>query len=97
MSLNEVELCKRKKEEIRLSPMTNAPTPTDMSKGQNDNTYNATKSLITQRFQTDLGGLVGVTTATQLVWLNRFKSAQPWKHVNQESNETLLYNVAVLK
>ena len=32
-----------KKEEIRLSPMTKAPTPTEMSKGQSDNTNNATK------------------------------------------------------
>ena len=32
-----------KKEEIWLSPMTKAPTPTEMSKGQSDNTNNATK------------------------------------------------------
>ena len=36
---------KKKKEEIWLSPMTKAPTPTEMSKGQNDNTNNATKKL----------------------------------------------------
>ena len=35
-----------KKEEIWLSPMTKAPTPTKMSKGQSDNTNNATKSSI---------------------------------------------------
>ena len=34
-----------KKEEIWLSPMTNAPTPTEMSKGQSDNTNNATKKF----------------------------------------------------
>ena len=34
-----------KKEEIRLSPMTKAPTPTEMSKGQSDNTNNATKKF----------------------------------------------------
>ena len=34
-----------KKEEIWLSPMTKAPTPTEMSKGQSDNTNNATKKL----------------------------------------------------
>ena len=34
-----------KKEEIRPSPMTKAPTPTEMSKGQSDNTNNATKKF----------------------------------------------------
>ena len=34
-----------KKEEIWLSPMTKAPTPTEMSKRQSDNTNNATKKL----------------------------------------------------
>ena len=38
-------LVKEKKEEIRLSPMTKAPTPTEMSKGQSDNTNNATKKF----------------------------------------------------
>ena len=39
-------------------------------KGQSDNTNNATKKKsITQLLQTDLGRSVGVTTATQLVWL----------------------------
>ena len=31
-------LWQEKKEEIWLSPMTKAPTPTEMSKGQSDNT-----------------------------------------------------------
>ena len=35
------------------------------------------KTLITQRLQTDLGRSVGVTKATQLVWLNRFTGSQP--------------------
>ena len=34
-----------KKEEIWLSPMIKAPTPTEMSKGQSDNTNNATKKF----------------------------------------------------
>ena len=34
---------KEKKEE--LCPMTKAPTPTEMSKGQSDNTNNATKKF----------------------------------------------------
>ena len=46
--------------------MTKAPTPTEMSKGQSDNTNNATKSSIKRRLRTDLGRSVGVTTATQL-------------------------------
>ena len=36
---------KEKKEEIWLSPMTKAPTPTEMSKGQSDKTNNATKKF----------------------------------------------------
>ena len=36
---------KENKEEIWLSPMTKAPTPTEMSKGQSDNTNNATKKF----------------------------------------------------
>ena len=36
---------KDKKEEIWPSPMTKAPTPTEMSKGQIDNTNNATKKF----------------------------------------------------
>ena len=43
---------KDKKEEIWLSPMTKAPTPTEMSKGQSHNTNNATKSSIKQRLRT---------------------------------------------
>ena len=38
-------ICKDKKEEIWLSPMTKAPTPTEMSKGQSENTNNATKKF----------------------------------------------------
>ena len=34
-----------KEEEIWLSPMTKAPTPAEMSKGQSDNTNNATKKF----------------------------------------------------
>ena len=35
------------------------------------------KTSITQRLRTDLGRSVGVTIATQLVWLNQFKGSQP--------------------
>ena len=34
-----------KKEEIWPSPMKKDPTPTEMSKGQSDNTNNATKKF----------------------------------------------------
>ena len=50
-----LEQIKVKKKKIWLSPMTKAPTPVEMSKGQSDNTNNATKSFITQQLQTDLG------------------------------------------
>ena len=63
---------KDKKEEIWPSPMTKAPTPTEMSKGQSDKQTTPQKSSIKQRLRTDLGRSVGVTTATQLVWLTWF-------------------------
>ena len=52
--------------------MTKAPTATEMSKGQSDNTNNASKSSIKHRLHT-LGRSFGVTTVTQLVWLTWFK------------------------
>ena len=63
-----------KKEDIWLNPLTKAPTPTEMSKGQSDNINNVTKKSITHRLRTDLGRSVEVTTATQLVWLTWFTS-----------------------
>ena len=57
--------------------MTKAPIPTEMSKGQSDNTNNATKSSIKQQLQTDLGRSVGVTTVTQLVWFTRLNVCLP--------------------
>ena len=42
-TLLELQRNKEKKEEIWLSPMTKAHTPAEMSKGQSDNTHNATK------------------------------------------------------
>ena len=68
---------KEKKEEIWLSPVTKTPTPTEQSKKQRDNIKTPPKTLITQLLRTDLGRSVGVTAVTQLVWLNRFTSAQP--------------------
>ena len=79
-SKDELELLKfdmlylEKKEEIWLSPMTKAPIPTEMSKGQRDNTKTSPKSSITQRLWTDSGQSVGVSTVTQLVWLNGLRA-----------------------
>ena len=64
--------------------MPKAPTPAEMSKGQNDNANNATKSSITQRLRADLWRSAGVTTATKLVWLTGLRAhpshfpQQPW-------------------
>ena len=62
--------------------MTKAPTPTEMSKGQSDNTNNATKSSIRQKLRTELGRSFGVTTATQLVWFTRFRGPNLPTHHN---------------
>ena len=43
--IRHVCLQKEKKEEIRLSPMKKAPTPTKKSKKQRDNIKNATKNF----------------------------------------------------
>ena len=53
------------------------PTLTEKSKKQRDNIKRPPKTSITQQLRTDLGRSVGVTAVTQLVWLNRFTSAQP--------------------
>ena len=66
-----------KKEEIWPSAMTKALTPTEMSKGQSDNTNNATKKSIKQRMRTDLGRSVEVITVTQLVWLTGLRADLP--------------------
>ena len=44
-----------KKEKIWLSPVTNAPRPTEKSKKQRDNIKTLPKTSITQRLRTDLG------------------------------------------
>ena len=66
-----------KKEEIWLSPITKAPTPTEKYKKQPDNIKNTTKTLITQRLRNDLGRSVRVRAVNLLVWFNRATSAQP--------------------
>ena len=72
-----VNLYFEKREEIWLSHVTKTPTPTEQSKKQRDNIKPPPKTLITQLLRTDLGRSAGVTAVTQLVWLNRFVSAQP--------------------
>ena len=76
LSLNNETIVKEKKEEIWLSPMTEAPTPKEKSKKQHDNTKTPPKPSITQRSRTDLRRSVGVTLATQLVWVNRLSGSQ---------------------
>ena len=68
---------KEKKEEIWLSPMTK---PLRQQKCQNGKVTTQTtpqKSSIKQRLRTDLGRSVGVTTATQLVWLTGLRAHLP--------------------
>ena len=68
----------RKEEESQmLSLMIKAPTSTEKSKKQHDNTNTPLKTSITQRFRTDLGRPVGVMIATELMWLNRFTGSEP--------------------
>ena len=45
MQINSKLEFKDEKEEILLSPMTKAPKPTKMSKGQSENTNNVTKKF----------------------------------------------------
>ena len=52
------------------------PTLTDKFQKQRDNTKMPPKTSITQRLQTALGRSVGVKTANELVWLNRFTGSQ---------------------
>ena len=50
-----------KKKRKRLdSPISKAPIPTEMSKGQNDNTKMPPRRSITHRLQTDVRRSVGV-------------------------------------
>ena len=68
---------KRKKEEILLSPVTKAPTPTEKSKKQRDNMKNATKNFDYTTIADRLSTVNWSNSGHQLVWLNRFTSAQP--------------------
>ena len=92
----ETQIFKEKKEEIRLSPMTKKPYTPEKSKKQLDYTKTPPKTSITQWLQTDLGRSVGVTTATQLVWLDRFTETQLPTHstaVQSNGHDTLLVTI----
>ena len=69
-------LLREKGKKIWLSPMTKSRTPIENSNKQSDNTKTLPK-LRLHMVLTDLGRSVGVTTATQLVWLNQFTDSQP--------------------
>ena len=78
--MNRPKLCfitQREKGRDLTQSCDKTPTPTEQSKKQCDNIKTPPKTLITQLLRTDLGRSVGVTAVTQLVWLNRFTSAQP--------------------
>ena len=57
--------------------MTKAPTTTETSKNQRDNTKTPPKTSITQRLRAALGRSDEVTTVTQLACLNRLTESQP--------------------
>ena len=79
---------KNKKEEIWPSPMTKAPIPTEMSKGKVATQTTPQKSSIKQQLRTDLGRSVGVTTATQLVWLTGLRAHLPTPRNSREIKST---------
>ena len=80
--------CIDKKEEIWSSPMTKAPTPTEMSKRQVKTQTTPQKSSIKQRLRTDLGRSVGVTKTTQLVWLTGLRAHLPTNRNNRVIKRT---------
>ena len=75
--------------------MTKAPIPTEMSKGQSSNTNNATKSSIKQQLRTDLGRSVGVTTATQLVWLTGLRAHLPTPRNSRVIKRTHIFSILI--
>ena len=68
---------REKKEEIWLSPMTKPLHQQKCQKGKVKTQTTPQKSSIKQRLRTDLGRSVGVTTATQLVWLTGLRAHLP--------------------
>ena len=70
-SMIAAKVLKEKKEEIWLSPVTKAHTPTEKSKKQRDNIKNATKNFDYTTIADRLRTVSRVTAVTPLVWLNR--------------------------
>ena len=69
--------------------MTKASTPAEMSKGQSDNTNNATQKIDYTAVADRLlkkGRSVGITKAIQLVWLTGLR-AQPSNSPQQPCNQ----------
>ena len=62
-----------------------------------DNTKIPPKPSITQRFRTDLGRSVGVTTVIQLVWLNRFtgKTSDKIYPISSNGHPSTTANIAI--
>ena len=62
---------------LRTVSWSNNTQTTGVVKPVYERSHKNTTETITQRLRTDLGRLFEVTTATQLVWLNRFTGSQP--------------------
>ena len=78
LNINKIEIREKERDLTQSydkSPYTDRKIK--KKKQQRDNTKTPTKTSITQRLRNDLGRSVGVTIATQLVWLNRFTGSQP--------------------
>ena len=73
----------QRKKEKDLTQSTEKKTVTENSKKQSDDTKTPPKTSITQRLRIYIGRSIGVTTATQQVWLNRFTGSQP-SHLPQK-------------
>ena len=73
--------------------MTKAPTPTEKSKKQSDNTKNATKTSITHRLRTDLGRSVGLVGWLFLINVD-LAIFQPYLDLEAGDNQSLKIQVA---
>ena len=88
--------CFREREEIWLSSMTKAPTPTEKSKKQRDNIKTPSKTSITQRLRTDLGRSVWVTIITfckcfsdAMHIIHAYRLVAVWSKFNVEKYPTI--------
>ena len=67
--------------------MIKAPTPSEKSKKQQDDTKTPPKTSVTQLLRTDLVRSVGVPTVTQLVVFNQSTGTQPSHSPQQPCNK----------